>query len=183
MTTTTDRPTAPTREAGPAAEARLADRSLGLLVVRVIVGLVFVGHGAQKLFGAFHGGGIDGTATFFESAGYSPGRPIAVLAGLIEFGGGLLLIAGLGASFAAAAIAADMAGATAVVHAQGHGAFFAQGGGYEYELLLALVAFGLTLTGAGRLALDDGRAWDRPLVRRTLAALAVVGAAVALALR
>jgi putative oxidoreductase len=58
------------------------ERSLGLLVVRVVVGVVFVGHGAQKLFGAFGGPGIGGTATFFESAGYSPGRPIAVLAGL-----------------------------------------------------------------------------------------------------
>jgi len=68
---------------------------VGLLVVRVVVGVLVAAHGAQKLFGWFGGHGLDGTAGFLESMGYRPGRPMALAAGLGELGGGALLAAGL----------------------------------------------------------------------------------------
>lgn len=153
---------------------RLQALDLGLLITRVVLGVIFIGHGSQKLFGAFNGNGLDGTAKFFESAGYSPGTPLAFLAGLAEFGGGILLVIGLGTSLAGASLVATMAGATAVKADLAKDAFFAQSGGYEYELVLTLVVLGLTLAGAGRLALDHGRWWDRARVRYIAAAAGVV---------
>ena len=75
----------------------------GLLIIRVVVGLSLVAHGAQKLFGAFGGHGIAGTAGFFESLGMRPGKLFATLAGLGETGGGLGLALGLLTPFSAAA--------------------------------------------------------------------------------
>ncbi len=68
--------------------------SLGLLVGRLVVGLGIVGHGSQKLFGWFGGNGLDGTAKYFESLGYRPGRLFATLAGLGEFTSGVLIVLG-----------------------------------------------------------------------------------------
>ena len=65
--------------------------NLGLLILRLVVGLLFVGHGAQKLFGIWGGHGLKATAGFFEQIGLKPGRFHAAAAGLMEFGGGLLL--------------------------------------------------------------------------------------------
>src|SRR5688500_16193808 len=69
--------------------------SEGLLIARLVFGLVLAAHGSQKLFGWFGGYGIAGTAGFFESLGFRPGRLMAVAAGLGELGGGLLVAAGL----------------------------------------------------------------------------------------
>ncbi len=69
--------------------------NVGLLAVRVVVGLLIAGHGSQKLFGWFGGGGVAATGRNFESLGYQPGRHMAVLAGLSEFVGGVLLALGL----------------------------------------------------------------------------------------
>ena len=68
---------------------------LGLLALHVFVGVLFMGHGAQKLFGLFGGHGIDSTAGFIESLGLQPGRVHATLGGSAEFFGGLLLALGL----------------------------------------------------------------------------------------
>src|SRR5947209_4594246 len=65
--------------------------NIGLLVLRIVVGLLFVGHGAQKLFGVFGGYGIEGTGGFFEQIGLKPGKLHASAAGLMELGGGALL--------------------------------------------------------------------------------------------
>ena len=159
------------------------DADLGLLVIRVVLGVVFIGHGGQKLFGWFGGSGLDGTAKFFESAGYSPGRLLALLAGLAEFGGGIALIVGLLTSFAGAALIATMAGATAVKADAGSNAFFAMNNGYEYELLLTVLALGVTLVGAGRLALDHGRFWDRASLRYALAGVGVLAGLVTVLVR
>ncbi|MGW3315954.1 DoxX family membrane protein, partial [Streptomyces fungicidicus] len=70
-------------------------RDLGLLLLRLGTGGVLAAHGAQKLFGWFGGGGIEGTGQFMESIGYTPGRTSATAAGLAEAGGGLLLALGL----------------------------------------------------------------------------------------
>src|SRR2546423_14619965 len=66
----------------------------GLLLIRLVIGLVMAAHGAQKLFGWFGGYGIAGTGGFFETIGFRPGKLFAALAGLGEFGGGLLLALG-----------------------------------------------------------------------------------------
>jgi hypothetical protein len=61
---------------------------VGLLVLRLVLGVIFIGHGAQKLFGSFGGLGLKGTAGFFEQVGIKPAYLMAVLAGLAEFVGG-----------------------------------------------------------------------------------------------
>src|SRR3954466_13391036 len=90
---------------------------LALLVLRLVVGGLFVGHGAQKLFGAFGGHGLAGTAGFFDQLGLSPGALHARAAGVAEFFGGALLMLGLFTPFAAAAIIATMVAAIVTVHA------------------------------------------------------------------
>ncbi len=126
--------------------------SLGLLVLRVVVGLLFFGHGAQKLFGWFGGHGLSGTGQFFESMGFPQGKRQAFLAGLFEAGGGLLIALGLVTPFAAAALIAVMTVAVIRVH-------FAKGvwstnGGYEYNAVLVAVVFALSGVGAGNWSLD-----------------------------
>src|SRR6478672_1966590 len=101
---------------------RLLDRVLGTeagfgtLALRIPVGIIFVAHGAQKLFGAFGGYGLEGTGQFFDSVGLHPGYVMALLAGAAEFFGGLALILGVLARPAAAALAFSMAVAIVVVH-------------------------------------------------------------------
>ena len=68
---------------------------LALLVLRAIAGSLMLGHGAQKLFGWWGGHGLEGTSGWLESLGLRPGRPWAILAGLSEFGGGVLSLLGL----------------------------------------------------------------------------------------
>ena len=126
--------------------------NLGLLVLRLVVGLLFVGHGAQKLFGAFGGHGLAGTAGFFESIGLRPGRLHATAAGLLELGGGLLLALGLLTPVAAAAFFAVMTAAVITVHwVKG---LWNTGGGYEFNLVLAAAAFALAAVGPGAWSLD-----------------------------
>jgi putative oxidoreductase len=126
--------------------------NLGLLVLRLIVGLLFAGHGAQKLFGAFGGHGLKGTAGFFEGIGLKPGRVHAAAAALAEFGGGILLALGLITPVAAAVLIAVMTAAVITVHAP-KGLWVTEGG-YEYNLVLAAAAFALASGGAGAWSLD-----------------------------
>ena len=122
------------------------------LVLRLALGSVFIGHGAQKLFGWWGGYGFQGTAGFFESKlSLTPGWLHAGLAGGGEFFGGILLILGLFTRFAAAQAAVIMSVAIWTVH---RSAFFAQDNGMEYPLTLLLVAVALTLTGGGALSFD-----------------------------
>jgi putative oxidoreductase len=134
---------------------------LGLLVLRLGLGGVLMAHGAQKLFGLFGGGGIEGTAAGMESMGYEPGRESAIAAGVCETGAGALLGLGLATPAAGAAAAGTMSAAVAVGWPNG---LFAMKGGFELPLLLGIGAVGLGLTGAGTLSLDaaTGRALDRP---------------------
>jgi putative oxidoreductase len=125
---------------------------LGLLVLRLVVGLLFVGHGAQKLFGIWGGHGLKGTAGFFEQLGLRPGRLHASFAGLLEFGGGALLALGLVTPFAAAALIAVMTAAVITVHWEK--GLWATGGGYEYNLVLGASAFALAAIGAGNWSVD-----------------------------
>jgi putative oxidoreductase len=126
--------------------------SLGLLVLRLVVGLLFFGHGAQKLFGWFGGHGLSGTGAFFESMGFPQGKRQAFTAGLAEAGGGLLIALGLVTPFAAAALIAVMTVAVVKVHFQ-KGVWVTEGG-YEYNAVLAAVVFALAGVGAGNWSLD-----------------------------
>ncbi|MFJ2111466.1 MULTISPECIES: DoxX family protein [unclassified Streptomyces] len=123
---------------------------VGLLVLRVVLGLTMAAHGSQKLFGWFGGGGLDGTGQFFTMSGYPSGKTLALVAGMTETFGGLALAIGLLTPLAGAAVVGTMVNAIVV---KGTGSFFAPTG-MEYELVLAAGAAALTLTGPGRIAVD-----------------------------
>jgi putative oxidoreductase len=126
--------------------------ALGLLLIRVVVGLTFVGHGAQKLFGSFGGHGIEGTAGFFESIGLKPGRTMVVAAGVAELVGGLLFALGFLTPLAALAIIGTML--IAIVKVHGPNGYWATQNGYELNLIILVIALGVALTGAGSYSLD-----------------------------
>jgi putative oxidoreductase len=123
----------------------------GLLVIRLIVGLTFAGHGTQKLFGWFGGHGLKGTGEWLESIGVKPGILMALVAGLAEFIGGLLFAAGLWLPVAAALIVITMLGAIFTVH--GKNGYWITQNGFEYNLVLIAVAIGVALIGPGVYAL------------------------------
>jgi putative oxidoreductase len=126
---------------------------LGLLIVRLVVGLTFAAHGAQKLFGWFGGYGPKGTGGWMDSIGLKPGVAMAVIAGLIEFVGGLCFAAGLITPVAGVLLALVMIVATAKVHISK--GFWNTNGGYEFTLVLIAVTVGIALTGAGGWSLDS----------------------------
>src|SRR5918992_136157 len=125
---------------------------LGILVLRVLVGLTVAAHGAQKLFGIFRGHGLSGTTQFVESLGFRPGRPYAYLLGVAEFAGGALLAMGLFTPVAVSAIIGIMTAAAVAVHARN--GFFVSDGGFEYPFMLASVAAAIAFTGPGSYSLD-----------------------------
>jgi len=120
-------------------------------MVRVAAGLFLVPHGAQKLFGWFGGYGLEATGQFFVAKLGLPAS-LALVAGLIEFGGGLLLAAGLATRAAAALVAGLMA--VAIVHVHLGAGFFWTDGGYEYPLLWAIIALSYAIRGGGRYSVD-----------------------------
>jgi putative oxidoreductase len=126
--------------------------SVGLLLIRLVIGLSFVGHGAQKLFGWFGGYGLKGTGGWFESIGMKPGVTMALMAGLAEFAGGALFALGLFTPLAGILIALTMVVAIVRVHAPN--GYWSTQNGYEYNLALLAVALGVALTGPGQYALD-----------------------------
>jgi putative oxidoreductase len=132
--------------------ADLATVSAGLLVARLVLGLLMVGHGAQKLFGWFGGYGLAGTGGFFESLGFRPGRAFAAAASLAEVAGGLLVALGLLGPVGPALIISVMIVAAISVHWE-HGVF-ATANGIEVPLLYASGALALALTGYGAYSLD-----------------------------
>ncbi|MGO8874128.1 MAG: DoxX family protein [Acidimicrobiales bacterium] len=145
-------------------------RDVGVLATRVVVGGYLAVHGAQKLFGAFGGHGLDVTTAGFEAMGMRPGRAMATLAGASELGGGILTITGIADPLGPMTIAGTMAVATAVHRKQGP---LSQNGGFELPLTNLAAAVALMSSGAGRFRL--GPRLPRPLVR----VAAGVGAALA----
>lgn len=125
---------------------------VGLLLLRLVIGLSFMAHGAQKLFGWFGGYGIKGTGGWFESMGMKPGAAVALLAGLAEFGGGLLLALGLLTPVGGVLIALTMV--IAIVKVHGANGYWSTQNGYEYNLAILAVGVALALTGGGQYALD-----------------------------
>ncbi|MDP9866178.1 MULTISPECIES: DoxX family protein [Streptosporangium] len=127
---------------------RRALYDLAALIARLVLGVIFIAHGWQKL----SAGGVEATATMFASAGVPLPRVAAAFAIVVEFGGGVLLILGLLTPLVGLLIAADMLGAFFFVHSRA-GVFVTEGG---FELVGALGSAALLLAagGAGRISLD-----------------------------
>ncbi|MET0612216.1 DoxX family protein [Pseudomonas caspiana] len=124
----------------------------GLTVVRILVGIIFVAHGSQKLFGAFGGYGLEGTGQYMASLGLTPGYLMALLSGSAEFFGGLGLVVGLLARPAALVLAATLVVAIFSVHI--HNGLFMSNNGYEFALALLGGVVAVLIEGAGKLSVD-----------------------------
>ncbi|ODV04289.1 MAG: DoxD-like family protein [Rubrivivax sp. SCN 70-15] len=132
------------------------DAGFGPLALRIPIGIIFIAHGAQKLFGAFGGYGLEGTGQFMASLGLTPGYLMALLAGSAEFFGGLALLFGVLVRPAAAALAFAMLVAIFSVHVKN--GLFLDKNGYEYALALLAASVSLLLSGAGKLSVDSALA-------------------------
>ncbi|WP_018754894.1 DoxX family protein [Paenibacillus terrigena] len=124
---------------------------VGILIIRLVIGLLFIGHGAQKLFGMFGGHGLRGTAGWLESIGMKPGMLMALMAGGGELVGGLLFASGVWLTIGAALIVITMLVSIITVH--GKNGLWITAGGYEYNLVLIAVAVGIALIGGGQYTL------------------------------
>ena len=122
------------------------------LLLRLVVGGFFFGHGTQKLFGWFGGHGPDGTGQAFEQMGMRPGRRNAIAAGAAEAGGGAAVALGFATPLAGAALTATMLTAIYRVHLKNGP--WASNGGYEYNVVLIATVLALVETGPGGLSLD-----------------------------
>jgi putative oxidoreductase len=147
---------------------------LAFLILRAVVGGLFVGHGAQKLFGWF-GGGVAGTAGFLAALGLRPAPAWAFLAGMSELGGGLLTLLGFLDPLGSVALIAAQMMAIATVH--WGKPIWATEGGAELPLAYATVAIALLLAGPGAYALDQALGLDLGW----MAVPALVGAALGIA--
>ena len=125
---------------------------IGLLLLRLVLGLTMAAHGSQKIFGWFGGYGLAGTGGWMESMGFRPGRVHAAAAGTAEFIGGLLIALGLFTPVGSALLITVMVVAIVTVHAPK--GFFVTDGGYEYPLLISTVAAALAFVGPGAYSLD-----------------------------
>ena len=130
----------------------------GILFLRIVVGLLFFGHGAQKLFGWFGGHGPQGTAGFFGQLGFrrEQALPMALMAGASE-AAGLLFALGFLTPFAALATASVMVVAVGAVHRRN--GLWATNGGYEFNLVLWAVAIAVAASGPGRFSIDSALGW------------------------
>jgi putative oxidoreductase len=126
--------------------------SAGLLVVRLVAGLLMAAHGSQKLLGWFGGHGIAGTAVFFDQIGFRPGRLFATVASISEIVSGILVATGLFGPIGPALMLSVMIVAAVSVHWKN--GLFAQSGGIELALFYGTVAVALALIGYGTYSLD-----------------------------
>ncbi|MFE0021653.1 DoxX family protein [Amycolatopsis sp. NPDC059021] len=141
-------------------ESRSGGSDLGLLVLRLALGVIMGAHGLQHLFGLFGGPGIGGFARALEMFGYHKQTTLlSWITGITEVGGAVLVVAGLFTWLGAAGL---LGVAANIVYAKFHGGFFqGQGQGFEFELLLGAVALALLFTGSGRFALDRNTPWRK----------------------
>jgi putative oxidoreductase len=124
----------------------------GITVLRIIVGIIFMAHGSQKLFGMFGGYGLEGTGQYMASLGLNPGYLMALLSGSAEFFGGLALFLGLLARPAAVVLIVMLVVAILSVHI--HNGLFMANNGFEFGLALLGAAIAVLIEGAGRVSLD-----------------------------
>jgi putative oxidoreductase len=144
--------------------------NLARVLMRTTVGGLFVGHGTQKLFGWFGGGGVEGTAQVFDHLGLHPPRRTAVAAGVSETAGGALLFLGLATPLAAATLTSTMLTAIRRVHLA-NGPWVSKGG-YEYNLVMIAAALVLAEDGPGQPSLDAALGIERKGTGWALAAAA-----------
>ncbi|WFB50261.1 DoxX family protein [Vibrio coralliilyticus] len=123
------------------------------LALRIPVGIIFMAHGAQKLFGWFGGYGLEGTGQWMASIGLGPGILMAFLAGSAEFFGGLFILLGLLTRPASIALAFTMLIAIFSVHFEN--GLFMSNNGYEFGLALMAASVSLALSGSGKAAVDQ----------------------------
>jgi putative oxidoreductase len=157
---------------------------LGLILLRTVIGLLMAAHGAQKLLGWFGGHGLAGTAPYFDSLGFRPGRPFAAAAAAAEMLSGVLMALGLFGPVGPALMVSVMIVAATSVHWQ-HG-LFAMSNGIEIALLYGAAAAALALTGPGAYSLDAWlglEALSAPAVAWGALALGVISGVGMLALR
>jgi putative oxidoreductase len=135
-------------------------RHLGLFIARVVFGGYLAVHGAQKLFGAFNGPGLEKASAGFEHIGLRPGKFFAALAGASELGGGVLTATGIAAPLGPLMIAGTMAVASTTHRKQGP---LAQDGGYELPLTNMVMAVALMSAGTGALRFGPhlSKSWTR----------------------
>ncbi|MEO8056059.1 MAG: DoxX family protein [Acidobacteriota bacterium] len=156
----------------------------GILVLRIVLGLLMAAHGAQKLFGWFGGHGLAGTGGFFEGLGFRPGRVFAAAAATAEIGSGLLIALGLFGPVGPALMVSVMVVAAVSVH--GPNGLFASSNGIEMPLLYGIGGAALALTGPGSYSLDSllglSGYWT-PAVSWTALVAGILGGAVNLTLR
>lgn len=129
------------------------NESLSQLALRLPLGIIFIAHGAQKLFGWFGGYGLEGTGQYMASLGLNPGYLMALLAGSAEFFGGLALIVGLLVRPAAVVLAFTMLVGILAAHI-GNGLFMTNDG-YEFALALLAGSVALAISGGGRYSVDQ----------------------------
>ena len=156
----------------------------GLLLSRVVVGLLIAAHGSQKLFGWFGGYGLTAVGQYFEGLGFRPGRLFAALASGAEVAGGVLVALGFLGPVGPALVVSVMIVAAVSVHWE-HG-LFAASNGIEVPLLYAAAAAALALTGPGQYSLDAllglTSVWT-PAIDWTALAIGIIGGAANLAIR
>jgi putative oxidoreductase len=128
------------------------DTNTGLLIARLVLGLLMAGHGAQKLFGWFGGHGLAGVSGYFEQLGFRPGRPFALAASVGEVVSGLLVALGFLGPVGPAIMISVMIVAAVTVHWRN--GVFVTSNGIEVPLLYAAGAVALGLTGPGNFSLD-----------------------------
>lgn len=129
------------------------DAGFAPLALRLPIGITFMAHGAQKLFGWFGGYGLEGTGQWMASIGLTPGYLMALMAGSSEFFGGLLLIIGLLVRPTSAVLAFTMLMAIVTVHLDN--GLFMSNNGYEFGLALLAATVSLAISGAGKLSVDN----------------------------
>jgi putative oxidoreductase len=136
-------------------EFRRRSLDIALVVVRLAMAWIFIYYGAGKLFGWFHGAGLNGTATFMATTAHlHPGKLFAVLSGVTEFGGGIALAVGLLGRLAAVGLFFDMVIAMVTVTFQ-HGLIGDSAGvGYGLNVALAALCVIVVLLGTGRFSVD-----------------------------
>lgn len=152
--------------------------NIGLLILRIVLGVIFLGHGSQKLFGFFGGSGLKGTTQWIGSMGLRPAWFWGWMASLSEFAGGLLLVLGFLSPLGSLGIIASMLVAIIQVHFP-HG-FWNTKGGIEFPLTNIAAALALAFTGPGAYSLDAALGITLPEPALLIVGLVAVILAIAL---